>query len=68
MFGQVIIGRSISLAGSLIAGTKEIKEMLDLAVEKGVKPWIETRPMATAADACKDFEAGKPRYRYVLEN
>jgi len=28
MFGQVIIGRSISLAGSLIAGSKEIKEML----------------------------------------
>jgi alcohol dehydrogenase (NADP+) len=68
MFGQVIIGRSISLAGSLIAGTKEIKEMLQLAVDKGVKPWIETRPMATAARACKDFEHGHPRYRYVLFN
>ena len=68
MYGQVIIGRSISLAGSLIAGTKEIKEMLQLALDKGVKPWIETRPMASAAQACQDFEAGKPRYRYVLEN
>jgi alcohol dehydrogenase (NADP+) len=28
MFGQVIVRRSVALAGSLIAGTKEIKEML----------------------------------------
>lgn len=42
--------------------------MLDLAVEKGVKPWVQTRPMADANQAVQDMIAGKARYRYVLVN
>lgn len=42
--------------------------MLDLAVEKGVKPWVQTRPMAEANQAVQDMIAGKARYRYVLVN
>ena len=42
--------------------------MLQLAVDKNIKPWVETRPMKDANQAIVDFEAGKPRYRYVLVN
>lgn len=42
--------------------------MLDLAVEKKVKPWVQTRPMSDANQAVQDMVAGKARYRYVLVN
>ena len=42
--------------------------MLELAAEKNIKPWVQTRPMADANQAVQDMEAGKARYRYVLVN
>jgi D-arabinose 1-dehydrogenase-like Zn-dependent alcohol dehydrogenase len=42
--------------------------MLQLVADKKVKPWVETRPMSEANQAIVDFEAGKPRFRYVLVN
>jgi len=39
--------------------------MLDLAAEKGVKPWITKRPLEDVNKAVPDMEAGKARYRYV---
>ena len=42
--------------------------MLALAVKSKVKPWVQERPMKEANQATVDFEAGKPRYRYVLTN
>lgn len=42
--------------------------MLQLAVDKNIKPWVETRPLKDANQAIVDLEAGKPRYRYVLVN
>lgn len=42
--------------------------MLQLAVDKQIKPWVELRPMEDANQAVLDLEAGKPRYRYVLVN
>lgn len=42
--------------------------MLQLAVDKNVKPWIQKRSMKEANQAVVDMEAGKARYRYVLEN
>jgi D-arabinose 1-dehydrogenase-like Zn-dependent alcohol dehydrogenase len=41
---------------------------LELAAEKKIKPWIQKRPMKDANSAIVDMEAGKARYRYVLEN
>jgi alcohol dehydrogenase (NADP+) len=58
----------IRLEGSLIGSPGEIREMLDLAAEKGVKPWVTTRPMKDANQALVDMHEGKPRYRYVLVN
>lgn len=56
------------LAGSFIGSPKEIYEMFQLAAEKNVQPWIETRPMKDANQAIVDMDQGKPRFRYVLVN
>ncbi|RHZ49202.1 hypothetical protein CDV55_102481 [Aspergillus turcosus] len=63
-----LIGRRIKMGGSLIGSPSEIREMLQLAAEKGVHPWIQERPMKDANQAVVDMEAGKARYRYVLVN
>ncbi|KAL8291860.1 hypothetical protein RQP46_002118 [Phenoliferia psychrophenolica] len=67
-YGQALVGKNLSLAGSLIGGTDEIKEMLALAAAKNIRPWITVRPMSEASQAVKDTENGHARYRYVLEN
>ncbi|KAH0847973.1 hypothetical protein AYO21_03659 [Fonsecaea monophora] len=63
----IIIGRK-KLAGSMIGAPGEIREMLQLAAEKNVKPWVEERPMKDANQAMVDMDNGKARYRYVLVN
>lgn len=63
-----LIGRRKRLAGSMIGSPTEINEMLQLAVDKQVKPWVELRSMKEANQAVVDFAAGKPRFRYVLVN
>jgi alcohol dehydrogenase (NADP+) len=64
---SIIIGRK-SLVGSMIGSPGEIREMLQLAAEKNVQPWVEERPMKDANQAMIDMERGKARYRYVLVN
>ena len=61
----LIMGRK-NLQGSLIGSPGEIKEMLNFAAEKKVKPRVEVRPMADANQAIVDMGNGKARYRYVL--
>ena len=46
----------------------EIEEMLQLAADQNIKPWVEERPMSEGNQAVVDLEAGKPRFRYVLVN
>ncbi|KAJ9144163.1 Zinc-binding dehydrogenase [Pleurostoma richardsiae] len=65
--GQLVLKR-VSLVGSCIGSPGELREMLALAAEKNIKPWVETRPMSEANAAIVELEAGKPRYRYVLQN
>lgn len=67
MYAQAFVGKGVGIAGSLIAPPSEIEEMLELAAEKGIKAWTELRPMSEAAQAIKDMDAGKARYRYVLD-
>ena len=38
-----------------------LAEMLQLAVDKGVKSWVEERPMKEASQALKDMRDGKAR-------
>lgn len=63
----LIGGRKI-LTGSLIGPPSEIAEMLQLAVDKKVKPWVQQRSMREANQAVVDMVEGKARYRYVLAN
>ena len=60
--------RGVRLTGSLVGSPGEIRDMLRLAAEKGVKPWVTTRPMSEANKAIVDMHEGKARYRYVLVN
>lgn len=63
-----LIMRGVKIGGSLIGTPKDIEEMLQLAVEKKVQPWIQKVPMTQANQAVVDFSAGKPRYRFCLVN
>lgn len=56
------------MGGSAIGSPADIKAMLDLAVEKKITPWVETRPLREANQAIVDLDQGKARYRYVLVN
>lgn len=60
-----LVFKAVKLGGSLIGAPWQIDEMLELAAEKKIKPWIQTRPTAEANQAILDFEAGKPRYRFT---
>ncbi|KAE8336730.1 hypothetical protein BDV24DRAFT_154987 [Aspergillus arachidicola] len=62
------IPRGKSLSGSIIGSPKEIEEMLQLAVEKNVQPWVVERPLSDANQAFIDMENGLARYRYTLVN
>lgn len=64
----VLIGGGIKVGGSAIGAPWEIEEMLQLAADQKIKPWIEERPMKDANQAIIDMEQGKARYRYVLVN
>jgi alcohol dehydrogenase (NADP+) len=61
-----LIDGGIKIGGSAIGSPREIEEMLQFAVDKKIKPWIEKRPMKDANQAIIDMQAGNARYRYVL--
>ncbi|KZF26660.1 GroES-like protein [Xylona heveae TC161] len=63
-----LIMNGVKLGGSLIGSPSELREMLALAAQKQIKPWVEQRPMKDANQAILDMEAGKAKYRYVLVN
>lgn len=65
---MAIAFRRLNVTGSLIGSRKEIREMLQLAAEKGIRPWTQQRAMGEANQVLLDFEKGLPRYRYVLCN
>ena len=63
-----LIGQGLKLGGSMIGSPAEIEEMLQLAVDKNVQAWIQTRPMSEVNQALVDMDAGKARFRYTLVN
>lgn len=63
-----LILNRVRMTGSCIGSPSELREMLALAEKKNIRPWIVKRPMSEANQAIVDLEAGKARYRYVLEN
>ncbi|ETN44307.1 uncharacterized protein HMPREF1541_10487 [Cyphellophora europaea CBS 101466] len=63
-----LIPKEKRIGGSAIGPPGQIREMLELAARKGVKPWVQERGMREANEAVRDMEAGKARYRYTLCN
>ena len=63
-----LIAKGCKIGGSAIGAPHEIEEMLQLTVQKKVKPWIQQRPMKDANHAVVDMDKGHARYRYVLVN
>ncbi|KAF7561075.1 hypothetical protein G7046_g3083 [Stylonectria norvegica] len=63
-----LIGNGIKVGGSAIGSPDQINEMLQLAADKKIKPWVELRPLSDANKTVVDMTAGKARYRYVLVN
>lgn len=63
-----LIAKGCKIGGSQIGSPKDIQEMLEFAAEKGIKPWVQQRPMKEANQSVVDMEDGKARYRYVLVN
>ena len=62
----ILNGTSISFSDS--ASPANIREMLELAADKGIKAWTQVRPMEQVNEAIKDLDEGKARFRIVLEN
>lgn len=63
-----LIIKAIHITGSAIATPEQIREMLQLVADQNIEPWVQEIPMKEANQAILDFEAGKPRYRFVLKN
>ena len=62
----VLNGTSVAFSDSASPGN--IRAMLKLAAEKGIKAWTQVRPMKEAIATVADMERGEARFRFVLEN
>lgn len=58
----------VKIETSFVGSPAEIREMLQLAADKGIRLWVEERPMSEANKAIVDMEEGRAKYRYVLVN
>ncbi|TFK57319.1 NADPH-dependent alcohol dehydrogenase [Heliocybe sulcata] len=54
------------LGSSAIGSKKEAVEMLQLAADRGIKPWIEELPMKDAKQAVERLKRNDVKYRFVL--
>ncbi|KAN0066313.1 alcohol dehydrogenase [Thecaphora frezii] len=64
---QHLAGNGCLLGSSHIGSKVEALEMLKLAAEKNIEPWIELIPMKDCAKAVQRVENNDIRYRFVLE-
>jgi len=62
------IGGQKTVTGSSIGGRAVMADMLAFAAAQGVRPRIETGPMAEVNAALKRVAENRARYRMVLEN
>jgi len=63
---QALSGNAAALGSSHIGNKIEAIQMLNLAAEKDVKPWINVLPMKEAATAIKAVKDSSVRYRTIL--
>ncbi|KAI1505265.1 zinc-binding dehydrogenase [Biscogniauxia marginata] len=65
-FSLIING--IKVGGSMTGTPSDIREMLQLAADKKIKPWVQERSLRDANQTIVDMLEGKARFRYVLVN
>lgn len=63
---QTLSDNAVSLSSSHLGNNAELRRMLQLAADKGIKPWVTVMPMKEAAKAIKAVEDNSVRYRSVL--
>jgi alcohol dehydrogenase len=61
-----LINASLSIVGHPSGTARDVEETMHFAVLTGVRPVIEERPLAQAAEAYEAMDTGKARYRMVL--
>jgi len=64
---QDVVFNQKKLAGSIVGGRADMQEMLDFAALHGIKPAVERMPLSKVNEAMDRVQAGKARYRIVLE-
>lgn len=67
-FPMFLVAKGIKLCGSAIGSVGVIKEMLQVASEKNVRPVVQKLPMAEANKGLDMVRNNTVRYRVVLEN
>lgn len=63
-----LLANQIHISGSAAGSPSEMREMMQFAADKNIKPWISSYKMSDVNKAIEDFRSGKPRFRFVLEN
>ncbi|KAI9492558.1 chaperonin 10-like protein [Zychaea mexicana] len=64
---SIVLQRQITIVGAAVGSPKQIREMLEFAAEKNVRPWIQKYPMDQIREAIQALKEGKAKYRFVLE-
>ena len=57
-----------SVSGTPVGSASNTRRMIEFCARHQIAPVIETFPMSRANEALEHLEAGKARYRIVLEN
>lgn len=63
-----LLATVVLIGGSAIGSPEDTRQMLQLAVDKQINPWIQERPMKDANRVIVEMDQGKARYRYTLAN
>ena len=67
MPATLIFGQK-SVSGTPVGSASNTRRMIEFCARHKIAPVIETFPMSQANKALEHLEAGKARYRIVLEN
>lgn len=63
---RILVGGERSVLGSIVGTPYENERALGFSVLTGVRPWIETMPLAKAFEAYQRMKSGEAKFRMVL--
>ena len=62
-----LLGSRVAVVGSAIGSPNEIREMLQFASDKGVRPMVELLPMSEVNEGIRKVQENDVKFRVVLE-